>query len=98
MEPGFKLAISNDASDAFPYSTLRHAEQYDGIRLDQVAVDFSPDSNSETGLGSGYDVPSYDCAAAPRGHTETIVIDGRKHSGKLGVCARVAARFASQRC
>ncbi|QKZ24331.1 hypothetical protein [Streptomyces chartreusis] len=45
MEPGFKLAISNDASDAFPYSTLRHDGQGDAIRLDQVAVDFSPDSN-----------------------------------------------------
>ncbi|MGW6891164.1 hypothetical protein [Streptomyces chartreusis] len=47
---------------------MRHDGQDDGIRL---AVDFSPDSNSETGLGSSYDVPSYDFAA-PFGWPRTL--------------------------
>ncbi|MEV6056931.1 hypothetical protein [Streptomyces sp. NPDC052107] len=88
--PRFKLAIGDDSSDTFPYRTLRHDGQDDGIRLDQVTVDFSPDSNSETGLGSGYDVPSYDFAARfglrqLPGTVDLVGLDGRQASAVFRV-------------
>ncbi|GLW94048.1 hypothetical protein [Actinokineospora globicatena] len=79
--PRFELTF-DDAPGAFPHPTLRDDWQDDGIGFGQVAVDFSPDSTSEIGLGGGYDVPSFEFAArfGLRQLPGTVGLDGRRAS------------------
>ncbi|MEV7383591.1 NACHT domain-containing protein [Streptomyces lydicus] len=83
--PRFELTFDDDGPGAFPHRALRHDWQDDGIRLDQVAVEFAPDSTSETGLGGGYDVPSFEFAARfglrqLPGTVDLVCLDGRRAS------------------
>ncbi|MDU0295027.1 hypothetical protein, partial [Saccharothrix longispora] len=68
-----------------PHPALRGDWQDEGIGFGQVAVDFSPDSTSEAGLGGGYDVPSFEFAARfglrqLPGTVDLVGLDGRRAS------------------
>ncbi|MFC3897179.1 hypothetical protein ACFOWZ_37365 [Lentzea rhizosphaerae] len=86
--PRFELTVDDDDSGAFTHPTLRGDWQGDGIGFGQVAVDFSPDSTSEIGLGGGYDVPSFEFAARfglrqLPGTVDLVGLDGRRASAVL---------------
>ncbi|MFI1176941.1 NACHT domain-containing protein [Streptomyces melanogenes] len=83
--PRFKLTFDDNAPDAFPHRALRRDWQDDGIGLDQIAVEFAPDSTSEIGLGGSYDVPSFEFAARfglrqLPGTVDLVGLDGRRAS------------------
>jgi hypothetical protein len=83
--PRFDLTCDDDAPGTFPHRALRRDWQDDGIRLDQVAVEFATDSTSETGLGGSYDVPSFEFAARfglrqLAGSLDLVGLDGRRAS------------------
>ncbi|NGO46968.1 NACHT domain-containing protein [Streptomyces ureilyticus] len=80
----------DDAPYAASYRTLGHDGQDDGIKPDQVAVDFSPDSSSENGLGGSFDVPSYEFAAQfglrqLPGTVDLVGLDGQRASAVFRV-------------
>lgn len=81
----FELTFDDDAPSASPHRVLRLDWQDDGIRLDQLAVQFAPDSTSDTGLGEGYDVPSFEFATRfdlrqLPGTLDLVGLDGRRAS------------------
>ncbi|MFI1952846.1 NACHT domain-containing protein [Streptomyces xinghaiensis] len=83
--PRFKLTFDDDASGAFPHRALRGDWQDDGIGLDQIAVEFAPDSTSEIGLGGSFDVPSFEFAAKfglrqLPGTVDLVGLDGQRAS------------------
>ncbi|WP_329065665.1 NACHT domain-containing protein [Amycolatopsis sp. NBC_01480] len=83
--PRFELTFDDNAPGAFSRRALCRDWQDDGIRFDQVAVDFTPDSTSEVGLGGGYDVPSFEFAARfglrqLPGTVDLVSLDGRRAS------------------
>ncbi len=83
--PRFELIFDDNAPGAFARRALCRDWQDDGIRFDQVAVDFAPDSTSEIGLRGGYDVPSFEFAARfglrqLPGTVDLVSLDGRRAS------------------
>ncbi|MFD8754945.1 NACHT domain-containing protein [Kitasatospora sp. NPDC059577] len=69
---------------------LRHWQDTEGIGLDQVAVEFSSDSQSESALGGSYDVPSFEFAARfglrqLPGTLDLVGLDGRRASAVFSV-------------
>lgn len=83
--PRFELTFDDDVPDAFRHRALRRDWQDDGIRLEQLAVEFAPDNTSETGLGGSCDVPSFDFAAQfglrqLPGAVDLAGLDGRRAS------------------
>ncbi|MET9442038.1 ATP-binding protein [Streptomyces sp. NPDC006610] len=88
--PRFELTFDDDAPHAFPHRTLRRDWQDDGIRIDQVAVEFASDSTSEIGLDGSYDVPSFEFAARCGlrqlpGSVDLVGLDGRRASAVFRV-------------
>lgn len=88
--PRFELNFDDDAPGAFPHRTLRRDWQDDSIEFGQVAVEFAPDSASETGLGGSYDVPSSEFAARfdlrqLPGTVDLVGLDGRRASAVFRV-------------
>ncbi|SDP25812.1 hypothetical protein SAMN04487981_14325 [Streptomyces sp. cf386] len=80
----------DDDPYAASYRTLGYDGQDDGIKPEQVAADFSPDSNSENGLGRSFDVPSYEFAAhfglrQLPGTVDLVGLDGRRASAVFRV-------------
>jgi hypothetical protein len=87
--PRFEVTFKDDPYSAL-HRTLRRDGEDEGIRLEQVAVDYSPDSSSETGLGRGYDVPSFEFAARfglrqLPGTVDLVGLDGRRASAVFRV-------------
>ncbi|WP_435178753.1 NACHT domain-containing protein [Actinacidiphila sp. bgisy145] len=83
--PRFKLTLDDDVPGAYSRRELYIEGQADGIVYDQVAVEFSSDSTSDTGLGGNYDVPSFDFAARfglrqLPGTLDLVGMDGRRAS------------------
>ncbi|MEH0416696.1 hypothetical protein [Streptomyces sp. B21-083] len=83
--PRFKLTFGYDVPDAVPPPALRCHWQDNGIKLHQVAIDFSSENTSETGLGGAYDVPSYEFATRfglrqLPGTLDLVGLDGRRAS------------------
>ncbi|MFM9582504.1 NACHT domain-containing protein [Streptomyces caniscabiei] len=68
----------------------RHWQDPEGISFDQVAVEFSSDSESESALGGSYDVPSFEFAARfglrqLPGTLDLVGLDGRRASAAFSV-------------
>jgi hypothetical protein len=80
FEPPF-----DDDPDAPQHQALRRHWQDNGIGFAQVAVEFASDSDSETGLGGSFDVPSFEFAARFSlrqlpGTVDLVGMDGRRAS------------------
>ncbi|MFD6096360.1 NACHT domain-containing protein [Nocardiopsis flavescens] len=58
--PRFKQPLDDNSPDEFSYPALRRDWNADGIRFDQIAVEFSSENDIETGIGGSYDVPSFE--------------------------------------
>ncbi|MFK0048630.1 hypothetical protein ACIQU4_31970 [Streptomyces sp. NPDC090741] len=68
----------------------RHWQDPEGVGFDQVAVEFSSDSESESVLGGSYDVPSFEFAARfglrqLPGTLDLVGLDGRRASAVFSV-------------
>ncbi|MGW0793042.1 hypothetical protein ACWD04_33840 [Streptomyces sp. NPDC002911] len=68
----------------------RYWQDPEGIGFNQVAVEFSSDSESESALGGSYDVPSFEFAARfglrqLPGTLDLVGLDGRRASAVFSV-------------
>lgn len=86
--PRFALAFDDDPVSDFPRPSLSRDWRDPGIRFEQVAVEFAPESRSQIGLRGAYDVPSFDFAHRFQlrqlpGSVDLVDQEGRRASAAL---------------